>query len=283
MDPSGQLWESWICKIHAFVEQHHESFDFQNPLLKSVWRLAQIITALKAVCLQEKPQADVSAQLPQLGTRRFVMPSQIAPISAKLQDKLLDCFAQDLDMWAQIQWWAMEWESSSRQFSQNETLATEETLCGIDITCIASRFQRDLIDCSIWYSRQELGTFGTAMLALYQSMAIDTSHMFSHPCWLSLGCELPLMPHRLSYEQALSSLRSAEGTLEHLHLEAIIYAPILYAIGMEMARKSDKYRVLKFFSSLKGKGFRVTDRITVAVEEVWDTKCGDLKSVVACS
>lgn len=107
------------------------------------------------------------------------------------------------------------------------------------------------------------------MLTLYQSATIEISHLFSDPCWLSLECELPAMPLQLSYEQARSALNNAESSLQHLHLEAIIYAPVLYAIGMEMARKSDRCRNLKFISDVERKGFSVTNQVLLAIKKDW--------------
>ncbi|CAG8909842.1 unnamed protein product [Penicillium egyptiacum] len=271
-DPSGKLWDSWVRQLYAFDRRHQGSSSSHSPLGKSMSRLARTLNALRAICLPQDPEAEVSRQLPHLGSRRLLL-SQEGVTLAQCQDKLLDCLAQDLEMWAQLQWWAIEWKSltslSRLQQNGDETYTTESNFGGINITCIASQFQRDTIACVLWYSRQELGTFGNAMLTLYQSATIEISQIFSDPCWLSLGCELPLMPLQLSYEQASSALKHAESSLEHLHLEAIIYAPVLYAIGMEMARKSDRCRILKFISDVERKGFSVTKQVVSAIKKGW--------------
>ncbi|KAJ5588936.1 hypothetical protein N7537_011614 [Penicillium hordei] len=230
------------------------------------------MNALRAICLPQDPNADVSSQLPFLGSRKLLLTKEGATL-AQCQDKLLDRLALDLEMWAQLQWWAIEWKTltspSRLPQTDDKTHKIESDVCGINITCIASQFQRDMIACVLWYQRQELGTFGNAMLTLYQSAAIEISHIFSDPCWLSLECELPIMPLQLSYEQASSALNHAESSLQHLHLEAIIYVPVLYAIGMEMARKSDRDRILKFISNIERKGFSVTKQVIVAIKQDW--------------
>jgi hypothetical protein len=230
------------------------------------------MNALRAICLPQDPNAKVSSQLPLLGSRKLSHIKEGATL-AQCQDKLLDRLAQDLEMWAQLQWWAIEWTTltslSRLQQSVDETYRIESNVGGINITCIASHFQRDMIACVLWYSHRGLGTFGNAMLTLYQSATIEISHIFSDPCWLFLECELPIMPLQLSYEQASSALNHAESSLQHLHLEAIMYAPVLYAIGMEMARKSDRYRILKFISNIERKGFSVTKQVILAIKKDW--------------
>jgi hypothetical protein len=234
--------------------------------------LARIMNALRAICLPQDPNADVSSQLPLLGSRKLLLTKEGTTL-AQCQDKLLDRLAQDLEIWAQLQWWAIEWKTltspTGLQQSVDEKYKIESNVGGINIICIASQFQRDIIACVLWYSHQELGTFGNVMLTLYQSATIEISHIFSDPCWLSLECELPVMPLQLSHEQAISALSHAESSLQHLHLEAIIYAPVLYAIGMEMARKSDRYRILRFISHIEKKGFSVTKQVILAIKKNW--------------
>ncbi|CAP86441.1 hypothetical protein PCH_Pc20g11120 [Penicillium rubens Wisconsin 54-1255] len=272
VDPSGLLWDSRVRQLYAFDRQHREITSSLSPLGRSMSRLARILNAMRAICHSRDPNADVSSQLPHLGSRKLFL-TQERVILAQCQDTLLGCLAQDLEMWAQLQWWAIEWKTltslSRLQQSVDETYTTKSNFGGINITCIASQFQRDMIACVLWYSQQELGTFGSAMLTIYQSATIEISQIFSDPCWLSLGCGLPLMPLQLSYEQASSALDHAESSLQHLHLEAIIYAPALYAIGMEMAHKPDRCRVLKFISDVERKGFSVTNQVLLAIENDW--------------
>lgn len=273
MDPSGLLWDSWVRQLYAFDRRYREISNPLSPLGKSISRLARILNALRAICLPQDPNVDVSSQLPHHGSRKLFLTQEDVTLT-QYQDTLLDCLAQDLEMWAQLQWWAIEWKTltslSRLQQSVDETYTTESNLGGINIICVASKFQRDMIACVLWYSQQELSTFGSAMLTFYQSAAIEISHIFSDPCWLSLGCELPLMPLQLSYEQANSALNHAESSLQHLHLEAIFYAPVLYAIGMEMSRKTDRCRILKFISDVERKGFRVTKQVLIALEIDWE-------------
>jgi hypothetical protein len=77
------------------------------------------------------------------------------------------------------------------------------------------------------------------------------------------------MPLRLSYTQAMVALRYAEASVEHLNLEAIFFAPILYAIGMQMARKTDRNRILGFVGTMKQKGFAVSGRFLATIEKQW--------------
>jgi hypothetical protein len=79
--------------------------------------------------------------------------------------------------------------------------------------------------------------------------------MFCDPVWLSLNCELPVMAHEMSYEQATSALRYAENGLQHSYLEAIFYGPILYTVSMTMRYKSERSRILDFVSKLNRRGF----------------------------
>lgn len=107
------------------------------------------------------------------------------------------------------------------------------------------------------------------MLALYNCIAIDISHLFTSPAWLTLSCELSTMPLHLSHEQATTALNHAEASLQHLHLEAIFLAPTLYVIGVQMARKSDRGRIVGFIGRIKQKGFTVTGRFLTLREKEW--------------
>jgi hypothetical protein len=59
------------------------------------------------------------------------------------------------------------------------------------------------------------------MLAFYH--CISNTRPCVGPAWLRLGCNLPVMPHQRSYEQATNALNSAE-----MQLEAIFYRPFIY-------------------------------------------------------
>ncbi|KAI9039828.1 uncharacterized protein KD926_009046 [Aspergillus affinis] len=272
VDPSGQLWDFSVRQLYCFSAKHQELSSSHSPFGRSVSTLARILNALRAICRPQDPNVDVSGQLPFLGSTKFLLTKEGAPLT-QCQGQLLDRLAQDLEMWAQLQWWAIGWKTqaslSKLQQSIVETYRIGSNVGGINIACIGSKFQRDMIACILWYSHQELGIFGNAMLTLYQSAIIEISQIFSDPCWLSLECELPIMPLQLSYEQAISALNHAESSLQHLHLESVIYAPVLYAIGMEMARKPDKYRILRFISNIERKGFAVTKQVILAIKKDW--------------
>lgn len=79
------------------------------------------------------------------------------------------------------------------------------------------------------------------------------------------------MPRKLSYDQAMAALQHAEASIEHLNLEAIFFAPILYAMGVQMVRKSDRIRMQDFVAKLKGKGFSVSDQFISNIQRVWSS------------
>ncbi|CAG8125294.1 unnamed protein product [Penicillium nalgiovense] len=249
VDPSGLLWDSWVRQLYAFDRRYREISNSVSPLGRSMSRLARIMNALRAEGLPYPGRGYI-------GT----MPGH-ASLIAWL--KTTRCGLR----------WVIEWKTlislPRLQQSVDETHTAGSNFSGINITCVASQFWRHMVACALWNSRQELGTFGSAMLTLYQSATIEISHLFSDPCWLSLECELPVMPLQLSYEQARSASNNAESSLQHLHLEAIIYAPVLYAIGMEMACKSDRCRNLKFISDVERKGVSVTNQVLLAIKKDW--------------
>ncbi|KAL2810594.1 hypothetical protein BJX63DRAFT_434110 [Aspergillus granulosus] len=120
---------------------------------------------------------------------------------------------------------------------------------GLALTCIGSHFQRHVISRLNWYTAQTIDTFVSVMLAFYHCISVDISRMFA--AWLRLGCEIPVMPHRLSYGQATNALQYAEQSISSLHLDAIFFGPILYALGMEMVRKADRRRMVEFIGKVR--------------------------------
>lgn len=172
----------------------------------------------------------------------------------------------------------IKWESGNRKpDGKNEVqppsaqlkLPNNNQLDGTYIAYIASRFQQDMIANVVWYLNRDAGCFPTVMLALYHCIAVDISHMFTKPAWLALDCALPVMPLKLSYDQAIAALQHAENSLENLHLEAIFLVPTLYTVGVQMIRKPDQRRVVDFIGKLKQRGFLVTDQFRSAIEGQW--------------
>ncbi|GMG14244.1 unnamed protein product [Aspergillus oryzae] len=104
---------------------------------------------------------------------------------------------------------------------------SEHEYQGIELTCIASRFQRDIIASLLWYTSENGRNLTNVMLAFYHCTNVDISLMFCDSAWISLNCELPVMTHQMSYEQATNALQHAENGLQNSYLEAIFYAPTL--------------------------------------------------------
>jgi hypothetical protein len=148
----------------------------------------------------------------------------------------------------------------------------------LELTCIGSQFQRHFISQLNYYcfygnenlQDNELAGFAAIMLAYYHCISIDISKIFSTPPWLRLDCELPIMPHGLSYEQAMSALQHAEHSISCLSLEAIFFCPILYVLGMEMASKSDPRRMVDFIGVLRSRRFSVIDRFLAVLRQGWN-------------
>lgn len=224
-------------------------------------------------------------------------------MTTQFKDRLLDNLAQNLEMWAQLQCWydytdtspsdlripfanhvyvyhrTLYWEAEHSLESQtSEQIETNHQSRGLELVCTASQFQRHIIARLLWYSNQndqnENDSFTWVMLSFYHCINIDISKMFNSPTWLSLHCGLPVMPHPLSHDQATRALLHAENALSHLHLEAILYGPTLYVLGMEMARnQSDRRRVLGLIERLRSKGFLVVDRFLGVIEDGWASGC----------
>lgn len=146
---------------------------------------------------------------------------------------------------------------------------SEHEYQGIELTCIASRFQRDIIASLLWYTSENGRNLTNVMLAFYHCTNVDISLMFCDSAWISLNCELPVMTHQMSYEQATNALQHAENGLQNSYLEAIFYAPTLYTVSMTRRYKSERRRIVDFISTLKQKGFLIADQFLSAIEEAW--------------
>ncbi|KAB8257619.1 hypothetical protein BDV32DRAFT_80771 [Aspergillus pseudonomiae] len=146
---------------------------------------------------------------------------------------------------------------------------SEHEYQGVELTCIASRFQRDIIASLLWYSGENGSSVTNMLLAFYHCVSVDISLMFCDSVWLSLNCELPVMTHQMSYEQATNALQHAEKGLQSSYLEAIFYAPTLYTVSMTRRYKSERSRIVDFISRLKQKGFFVADQFLSVIEEAW--------------
>ncbi|KAF7596471.1 hypothetical protein BBP40_001343 [Aspergillus hancockii] len=241
-------------------------------------RLTRILNALRAYCLEQDIDVELSSRSHDLGSRAYYLPSRGRDTPACSDDPLLDYFCEDLEMWAKLQWWTMDWKNKSdhpdgqHDFVNNLTPGkrlSEHECRGVELTCIASQFQRDIIASLLWYTNRNSGGLTDVMLAFYHGANVDVSHMFCDPVWLSLNCELPVMAHQMSYEQATSALRHAENGLQHSYLEAIFYAPILYTVSMTMRFKSERSRIQNFVGKLKQKGFLIADQFLFTIEQAW--------------
>ncbi|OJI96977.1 hypothetical protein ASPVEDRAFT_263771 [Aspergillus versicolor CBS 583.65] len=148
----------------------------------------------------------------------------------------------------------INWETENRHNHQQPDLHSKRELHGIYIAYVASKLQQDITPTLLWYTNQPPDHFTSMMLALYNCIAIDISHLFTSPVWLTLSCEFPTMPVHLSHEQATTALNHAEASLQHLHLEVIFLAPTLHVIGVQIARKSNRSRIVSFIGRTKQKG-----------------------------
>lgn len=276
-DLSGQTWCMWIFQIHAIVQRDGDS-PGQTPLLRSMRRLTRIMNALRALCLEQDIDVELSSRSCHLGSRMYNFPSHEQDKSTSPDDQLLDYFCEDLEMWAKIQWLTAHWKSQSIELgSQHDTAnrarseksLSEHECRGVELTCIASQFQRDIIASLFWYTSENDRSLTDVMLAFYHGANVDISQMFCDPVWLTLNCELPVMTHQMSSEQAKSALQHAENGLQNSYLEAIFYAPILYTVSVTMRYKSERSRIIDFVRKVKQKGFFIADRFLSAIEEAW--------------
>ncbi|KAE8377071.1 hypothetical protein BDV26DRAFT_220480 [Aspergillus bertholletiae] len=150
-------------------------------------------------------------------------------------------------------------------------ILSEHECQGIELTCTASQFQRDIIASLLWYTGENGRNLTNVMLAFYHCANVDISLMFCDSGWLSLNCQLPVMAHQMSYEQATNALQHAESGLQNSYLEAIFYAPTLYTVSMTRRYKSERSRIVEFVNKLKQKGFFVADQFLFAIEQAWAT------------
>ncbi|KAE8163726.1 hypothetical protein BDV40DRAFT_134230 [Aspergillus tamarii] len=164
----------------------------------------------------------------------------------------------------------LQLDPANRRFPQRKL--SEHEYEGIELTCIASRFQRDIIASLLWYTSENGRNLTNVMLAFYHCANVDISLMFCDSVWLSLNCELPVMAHQMSYEQATNALEHAENGLQNSYLEAIFYAPTLYTVSMTRRYKSERSRIVDFINKLKQKGFLIADQFLSAIEEAWATR-----------
>lgn len=93
--------------------------------------------------------------------------------------------------------------------------------------------------------------------------------MFLDPAWRSLDCCLPVMTQQLSSEQAAKAFRYAETCLPSLHLEAILYGPVLYTVSIDLEDQTERSRVMSFLVTLRQKGYNVADQFQRAIEQKW--------------
>lgn len=63
------------------------------------------------------------------------------------------------------------------------------------------------------------------------------------------------------------ALGHIEQSLQHLQLEAIYYAPTMYAIKVEVTRKSDRGRMVNFLRKFRRKWFPIIEQILSVLEE----------------
>ncbi|KAE8340191.1 hypothetical protein BDV24DRAFT_64861 [Aspergillus arachidicola] len=248
-----------------------------TPLLRSMHRLARIMNALRALCLEQDLEFALSYRSHDLGLRGNHLPSHGQDTSVLSDEQLLDYFCEDLEMWAKLQWLTADWKTKSKELclqldppnGKFPRGLSEHEYQGIELTCIASRFQRDIIASLLWYTSENGRNLTNVMLAFYHCTNVDISLMFCDSAWLSLNCELPVMTHQMSYEQATNALQHAENGLQNSYLEAIFYAPTLYTVSMTRRYKSERSRIVDFISKLKQKGFLIADQFLSAIEEAW--------------
>ncbi|KAF7615749.1 hypothetical protein AFLA_009257 [Aspergillus flavus NRRL3357] len=276
-DISGRSWCEWVCQLHAFVWRNDKSSVPMTPLLRSMHRLARIMNALRALCLEQDLEFALSFRSHDLGSRVDHLPSHGQDTSALSDEQLLDYFCEDLEMWARLQWLTADWKTKSKELclqldppnGKSPRGLSEHEYQGIELTCIASRFQRDIIASLLWYTSENGRNLTNVMLAFYHCTNVDISLMFCDSAWISLNCELPVMTHQMSYEQATNALQHAENGLQNSYLEAIFYAPTLYTVSMTRRYKSERRRIVDFISTLKQKGFLIADQFLSAIEEAW--------------
>lgn len=67
-------------------------------------RLARIMNALRALCLEQDLEFALSFRSHDLGSRVDHLPSHGQDTSALSDEQLLDYFCEDLEMWARLQW-----------------------------------------------------------------------------------------------------------------------------------------------------------------------------------
>ncbi|OGM48459.1 hypothetical protein ABOM_003411 [Aspergillus bombycis] len=277
-DISGRSWCAWVYQLHVFVWRDGKFVAPSTPLLRSMRRLARIMNALRALCLEQDLDLALPFRSHDLGSRVDHLPPHGQDASALSDDQLLDYFCEDLEMWAKLQWLTADWKTKSKELGlqldpTNRIFPgrrlSELEYGGVELTCTASQFQRDIIASLLWYNSEKGRSLTNTMLAFYHCVNVDISLMFCDSVWLSLNCELPVMTHQMSYEQATNALQHAENGLQSSYLEAIFYAPTLYTVSMTRRYKSERSRIVDFISQLKQKGFFVADQFLSVIEEAW--------------
>ncbi|KAL4908475.1 hypothetical protein BDW74DRAFT_175156 [Aspergillus multicolor] len=284
VDPSGGKWDLLVRQMQGFTRIHgaasgDHGHGVHGRLPRSTLTLLRILSSSRALVQEEDPGI-----IPQTLARPIpLVDTDIAGLS---QNDLLERFAEHLETWAQLQAWIRMWEAdvedsaapapahSPQPQSQPSPSLSAQEIRGLELTCIGAQFQRQILSCLTFYASSQASSsttanFTSAMLAFYHCISIDISRLFAGPAWLRLDCELPVMPQRLSYEQATRALECAERSMESLHLEAILYGPILYVVSMEMARKVDRQRMVRFMGMLRKRGFGVIERFRAEIEQDW--------------
>lgn len=114
--------------------------------------------------------------------------------------------------------------NSSRVLDWSET---NQPNCeqGPELTCIASQLQQDILALLLHFPATTTcnDSLTTAILAFSHCMIVDISRIFCTPTWLSLDCPLPIMAHRMSYDQATHALQYAEQCVHRTRLEVVFF------------------------------------------------------------
>ncbi|KAI9038885.1 uncharacterized protein KD926_010218 [Aspergillus affinis] len=131
---------------------------------------------------EEDIDIEVASRLEALGSRTNCLQEVNHDLHQQVEDQMLEYFIEDLEMWAKLQYWIVSWTSDKQTDSLSISYDTSSysQLRGLELTNIASRFQRDLIATIHFHSRSSIAT---SMLPLYHCVNVDISRMFCDTNW----------------------------------------------------------------------------------------------------
>ena len=154
----------------------------------------------------------------------------------------------------------------------NNGMMSRNLIEGLEIICSASTLQRHLIAILLSYESEDTQSPDTAVnatVSFYYWCLIGVSRMFSHPSWAILKCPLPVMEEQMIQRYIGAILEDAESRLPKMTFEAIVYALLVYYIGLEMQTTDKRKRAVGYFAFVKARGFVIPSSFVIDLQATW--------------